>query len=131
FHVTGVQTCALPISPSRTEKETSSTARTYPVVRMNTPLRIGKYFFRLRTVSRVLGASTAGHLLPADVKPAPAQVARFDGEQFRLRFAADLHHPVAAGGKPAARRHLAGARHVAGNGIQPLSPLIQLGNRAE
>src|SRR5690606_31735077 len=99
---------------------------------MNTPLLTGKYFFKLRTESRVLfSAAIAGHLLPPVMEPAPAEVARFDGEQFRLRFPADLHHLVAAGGKPTTRRHPVGARHVAGDGIKPLSPLIQLGNRAE
>jgi hypothetical protein len=38
-------------SPSRTENDTPSTARTWPTVRDSSPLRIGKYFLRSVTSS--------------------------------------------------------------------------------
>ena len=49
------------VSPSASEKLTSSTARTWPTTRRSTPFLIEKYFFRLRT-SRIGALSEASPL---------------------------------------------------------------------
>ncbi len=46
------------VSPSRTESETPSTARTWPTVRRRTPRRMGKWT-RKASVSATTGASGA------------------------------------------------------------------------
>src|SRR5690606_11726370 len=108
------------VSPSRTKKETSSTACTSATLRRSTPPITGKYFFRLRTSRRT--SSRIGSLHLRVVQPTTDHVPLV-GIEHRGRLVADLHPVRAPLSETAALRHEA---RVGNDPLDRLEPLLQL-----
>src|SRR3989442_3806069 len=74
-------------SPSFTENDTPSTARTYPTVRDITPFLIGKYFFKFSTSSN--GVGIIKHSRPVQKDPAYVLTAGPIGTNLSAAISAD------------------------------------------
>src|SRR5512138_3881837 len=65
------------VSPERTEKLTSSTARTFPTTWRVNPLRMGKCIFKFSTDSRTFGLEGDEAAMSFSIKHAADHAARF------------------------------------------------------